>query len=479
YAASHGIKVVQEFVDIETAKQAGRTQFDLMVRFLRRDPPGTIVLVEKTDRLYRNFRDYVTLDDLGLEIHLVKEGEVLSKDSRSHQKFIHGIKVLMAKNFIDNLSEEVKKGMAEKVAQGDFPHQAPMGYINDKLKHTIVVDMDRAPFVRKMFEWYSTGEYSLKDIRKRAVAAGIRPNGPGMCPISKSLVEWTLKNPFYTGHFRWKGGLYPGNHEPVISQQLFEKVQAVFKSHELRRGKQKVRRFAFGGLMTCGKCGCSIVGELKKKRYIYYHCTNGRRNCDRKYIREEALEGQFADLVSRVVIDAEMAEWIKEALRESLEEETAFHRQEIARITKGIEKVKSRLNQAYLDKVDGNITEEFWAERSSEWQQEQSRLMAEMERLQAADGQYLDDGVRIIELSQRAQELYLTQPPAEKRKLLGLLLSNCTLKDDRIEATYRQPFDTLALMAAEPLPATGDDDEVVAVSKRWHARQDSNLRHSD
>ena len=105
--------------------------------------------------------------------------------------------------------------------------------------------------------------------------------------------------------------------------------------------------------------------------------------------------------------------------------------------------------------------------------------MAEMERLQAADGQYLDNGVRIIELSQRARELYLTQPPAEKRKLLGLLLSNCTLEDGRIEATYRQPFDTLALMAAEPLPATGDDDEVVPVSQRWHAPQDSNLLHSD
>ena len=103
--------------------------------------------------------------------------------------------------------------------------------------------------------------------------------------------------------------------------------------------------------MKCGKCGCSIVGELKKKRYTYYHCTDGRRECDRKYIREEVLEGQFADLVGRIVIDAETAEWIKEALRESLEEETAFHRQELERLTRGIEKVKSRLNQAYLDKV--------------------------------------------------------------------------------------------------------------------------------
>ena len=73
-----------------------------------------IILVKKTDRLYRNLKDWVTLDELDLEIHLVKENIILSSDSRSSEKFMHGIKVLMAKNFIDNLSEEVKKGMLEK-----------------------------------------------------------------------------------------------------------------------------------------------------------------------------------------------------------------------------------------------------------------------------------------------------------------------------------------------------------------------------
>lgn len=110
YAHKNNFTVVKEFIDVETAKQAGRTNFGEMIKFLQASPDVKIILVEKTDRLYRNFKDYVTIDDLGLEIHLVKEGEILSKDSKSHQKFIHGIKVLMAKNYIDNLSEETKKG---------------------------------------------------------------------------------------------------------------------------------------------------------------------------------------------------------------------------------------------------------------------------------------------------------------------------------------------------------------------------------
>src|SRR5262245_37355503 len=121
YAQQCGFRIVEEFVDVETAKQAGRTAFGNMGHFLRTSPTVRTSLVEKTDRLYRNFRDYVTIDDLDVEIHLVKEGEVLSKDSKSHQKFIHGIKVLMAKNFIDNLSEEVKKGHLEKAQQGQLP----------------------------------------------------------------------------------------------------------------------------------------------------------------------------------------------------------------------------------------------------------------------------------------------------------------------------------------------------------------------
>jgi site-specific DNA recombinase len=109
YAEREGIHVVQEFEDVETAKRAGRTSFSEMVAFLRKKSSGCrTLLVEKTDRLYRNIKDWVTIDELGIEVHFVKEAVVLSEDSRSSEKFMHGIKVLMAKNYIDNLGEEVR-----------------------------------------------------------------------------------------------------------------------------------------------------------------------------------------------------------------------------------------------------------------------------------------------------------------------------------------------------------------------------------
>ena len=121
YASDHRLTIVREFVDVETAKQVGRTGFREMLAFLRADARCQTVLVEKTDRLYRNIRDWVTVDEFTLTVHFVKENAVISKDSRSSEKFLHGIKVLMAKNYVDNLSEEVKKGLREKAEQGHWP----------------------------------------------------------------------------------------------------------------------------------------------------------------------------------------------------------------------------------------------------------------------------------------------------------------------------------------------------------------------
>jgi site-specific DNA recombinase len=126
YAATQQMRIQQEFVDVETAKTTGRPGFASMLAYLKAHPACRALLVEKTDRLYRNFKDYVTIGDLDLKIHLVKKNAILTKDSRSSEKFMHGIKVLMAKNYIDNLSEEVKKGLHTKASQGLYPSFAPL-----------------------------------------------------------------------------------------------------------------------------------------------------------------------------------------------------------------------------------------------------------------------------------------------------------------------------------------------------------------
>lgn len=175
YSITNSIQIVKEFSETETAKKAGRTEFKKMVDFLRNNPEIKIVLVEKTDRLYRNITDYSTLsvEDSDIEIHFVKEGEILTKDSRSHQKFIHGIKVLMAKNYCDNLSEEVKKGHAEKLENGVYPSKAPIGYLNKLEDRTIVIDPLISPLIKRMFAEAKTGNYSLARLSKKMHEMGL------------------------------------------------------------------------------------------------------------------------------------------------------------------------------------------------------------------------------------------------------------------------------------------------------------------
>ena len=189
YAKAEGFRVVREFVDVETAKKPGRAGFDEMVKFLKRSASVRVLLVEKTDRLYRNLKDYVTMDELDLESHFVKESVVLSKESRSSEKFMHGIKVLMAKNYIDNLSEETRKGMLEKAEQSIYPSFAPLGYRNvmgPDGKRIIEPDPDIAPIITQIFQWYATRECSIMEVTDRARQTGLVSRGAKK-PISKSI----------------------------------------------------------------------------------------------------------------------------------------------------------------------------------------------------------------------------------------------------------------------------------------------------
>src|ERR1700732_571601 len=159
YAQKNGFKIVCEFVDVETAKRTGRKQFSEMVQFLRQSVHCRTIIVEKTDRLYRNFGDYVTLENMEVEIHLPKEGQIISKAARSQDKLLHGIQLVIAKNYVENLKEEVRKGMREKAEQGIYPSRPPLGYRNNKLERTIEADPNKTVIAQRMFDLYGSGQH--------------------------------------------------------------------------------------------------------------------------------------------------------------------------------------------------------------------------------------------------------------------------------------------------------------------------------
>jgi len=204
YAHQKNISIDAEFVDLETAKETGRTGFTAMLAHLRqRHTSRRALLVEKTDRLLRNLKDYVLLDELDVEIHFVKENVIITRDSRSSDKLIHGIRVILAKNYIDNLSEEVKKGLRTKASQGLYPSFAPPGYMNTTGRdgrRIIAPDPILGPIVTKLFEWFATGQYSLKAVARKAYEEGFRFRRSGQ-RIPISTLHKILRKRIYVGEF--------------------------------------------------------------------------------------------------------------------------------------------------------------------------------------------------------------------------------------------------------------------------------------
>ncbi len=453
YAVSHNFKIVREFTDIETAKVAGRTQFGEMIRFLEHSADCRVVIAEKTDRLYRNFRDYVTLEDLKTEIHLPKEGQVISKDSKSQTKFMHGIHVVVARNFIENLREEVCKGMREKAEQGIYPSRPPLGYRNNRLERTIEVDSQKAPIARRMFELYATGRYSLTGVRKLLHAEfGVS--------LGNGYIDRLLKNPFYTGSFYWQNKLYSGTHEPLIDPTTRGQVQAVLANRN--RAKYRRREFAFGNLLNCAYDGCTVTAEIKRAKYIYYHCTGHRGKCSLPYVREEKLGERLGQILKDIHIPDRALKQVIEALHANQQGIQQARAQQKARLEQRLSEVRHRIDQAYMDKLDGKIPEDFWQRKNAEWSGEETQI--KQAALALGEGttnhQHLLDARRILELANKAYSLYVRQNVVEQAKLLRMVLSNCAIDAVSVYPTYRKPFDQIFQRAK---------------TKEWYAREDSNL----
>ncbi len=453
YAEEQGYHIEEEFIDVETAKRAGRTAFGKMVAYLKKHKACTVVLVEKTDRLYRNLKDWVELDAMDLQIHLVKENVILSEGSRSHEKFIHGIKVLMAKNYIDNLSEETRKGMLEKAEQGIWPGAAPLGYRNVARadgKRIIDVDPDNGPLVTRLFETYANGSISIADLAKAAQGWGLRNPKTGK-GVPTPTIHYTLTNLLYTGAFVWNGRIYAGTHPALVSRELWDRVQERLEDRCTFAAREHKHNFLFSGFVRCGVCAelgdqgeRQLIGELQRGRYIYYHCDGCRKAKRAAYIRQERLDEAMVKALRSLRLDAEVVTWVKNALVESASDERRFHTEAIARLHKQYENLQRRIDTAYDDRLDGRITVEHFERKADEWRAEQKRARQEIERHERANESYMAEGLALLELAGRAVDLYEAQPPEERRKLLEFVVLNTTWKSGNLEVAWRKPFDLLA-----------------------------------
>lgn len=441
YAKDHNLNVVREFTEAETAKQAGRKQFRKMLEFLDKTPSCKNIVAEKVDRLYRNHFDAIELQRHSKKptIHFAKIGKTISHDSKSYEILHHDLDLAVSHFYVNNLSEEVRKGMTEKVAQGGWPGEAPLGYVNRLEDHTIQVHPHNGPLIQELFRLAATGQHSLRSLKKEIHAMGLRSKR-AKNPISVSTISRILKSDFYYGYFKWKGETYKGIHEPLITKALWDQVQANMRPGNQKPSKTKLE-IAYRGSMKCFSCGCSITGEKKKGRYIYYRCTNGKSLCpDRKYVREEDIEEQVKLALQKIRIPKDVIEWTRHQLEKDCKDERITREASQVQLKKRYNDLSHRQSTAYDHFLDGRIDSQMWEAKNKQWSDEMIEIQQQLDTFELDNTDNINHGIHLMELAREASSLFNDMTPDEKREIISLVLSNPRLNGTNLRYDYKKPF---------------------------------------
>jgi site-specific DNA recombinase len=463
YAHDKGLVVGKEFVFSESAGHKIRKKFDEMVEYVKTNNDIKTVIAYRVDRITRNFRDAVLIDELRLnhdkEIHFVYDRLVISKDTIGRDIQDWDLKVFLAKQYLNRLKEDATNSASYMLRNGLLPGKAPYGYKNVALedkKKWVVTEPFEAKVVEKMYEWYGSGCFSMLEVRRKL-------KEDFDIDFSKGFIDFILKQPFYCGSMLYGGKEYPHNYERVISKELYDKVQQVKAGYNKKHFKFAGLPYLYRGLIRCADCGCMITPEKKKGKYVYYHCTeyNGKHGAE--WLREEELTKQFAQLYKSLQIPKDVIEEITATLRKSHKDKTQFHHTLLDGYQKEYQKYEARIEKMYEDKLDGSITESYYNKKREGFRAKQKDISDKISRLGFADEEYYLTSEYLLQLANRAYDLFMSSEAVERRQLLKLTLQNLKLEGKKVEFELVKPFDKVFACSS---------------SQTWLPRQDSNLRLS-
>jgi DNA invertase Pin-like site-specific DNA recombinase len=442
YARRNNLDIGQWFEELETAAKSGRPVFGEMVKALR---GGTArgVIIHKIDRSARNLRDWADLGELidrGVEVHFVNES--LDMHSRGG-RLSADIQAVVAADYVRNLREETKKGIYGRLKQGIYPMPAPIGYMNNGAGKAKTLDPRTAPLVRKAFELYASGSYSLLRLSEELIRLGLRrATGTTLGPNRLSQV---LNNPFYMGIIRIKaaGETFPGIHEPLVSRHLFERVQRML------RGKTNAcsvkHDYLYRRRLACNGCDYSLIGE-RQKGHVYYRCQTA--DCPTTCIREEAVDVAVLEQFELLQFSEEERAWFRPKLAQMKLQNADEQEKVIVAVSLQLAQVKERLNRltdAYIDRL---IERELFEQRKSALLLERTDLEQRLAEWEDGRRNPADELLNFLERADGAYLAYKHGLPEERRDLLDALTSNRTVSGKVAEIMLKLPFSEIANRAS-------------------------------
>ena len=444
FAGKENLEIVKTFIESQTAKEPGRPVFNEMLSEIEKGKAEGI-LAWHPDRLARNSIDG------GKIIYLVDTQKIKQLkfptfwfENTPQGKFMLNIAFGQSKYFVDNLSENTKRGLRQKLRRGEWPGWAPIGYLNKE--HKIIPDPERYKLIKKMFELYSTGKYSLKDLKELIFSSGLKSRAEKV--LSVSMIQHTLANHFYYGAFIYHGELYQGTHKPIISKKLFDKVQGIMEDKS-RPKKRSEKVYAFRGLFKCGECGCAITSEIQKG-HNYYRCTKKKVPCSQKYVREETLAEQISDILKKVSLSDKWKDKMIEILeKEQIETDRAgfSFSQKLKSQIKECEEKLEKLLDAHLN---SDISREEYLEKKQKILNQKIEISEKLKSFEKKGGNWLEPAKNFILASNQTQITALSDDLQRKSQFLKKAGSNLLLSNRKIKYFPRGAWEIL-----ENLPVSG------------------------
>jgi site-specific DNA recombinase len=438
YAQRNDLEIATWFEERVTAAKRGRPIFNQMLKLLRQGKASGLI-IHKIDRGARNMKDWAELGELidqGIEVQCANES--LDMHSRGG-RLSADIQAVVAADYIRNLREETRKGFYGRIKQGVYPLPAPLGYLDKGKGNLKELDPAKAPLVKRAFELYATGSYSLDTLGDEMCLLGLRNRKDNK--ITRNGLSVLLNNPFYIGLIRLRrtNETFPGSHQPLIAKSLFDRAERILQGKTNARSQH--HDFLFRRLLTCTQCEYSLIGE-RQKGHIYYRCHT--KACSKSCVREETVEEEVLQRFSLLRLNERERAYaiqkiggLKEDWSKQREGLTQALRLRLGQLNERL----ARLTDAYIDRV---IEKDIFEDRKTALLMERKDTDEKLIQLNRESQTVPDQVAKFLELAGGAYSLYKSGFPDEKRDLLKTITSNRHVEGKNVEFMLALPFNELA-----------------------------------
>jgi len=455
YAKRNNWKVAGHFVDEgESARTANRPELKKLIQHCKENKGTDIVLVHKIDRLARNLIDYATIKAILKQkgIKLVSVSEPFDDNPVGH--LLENIIASISEWYSANLGEEIKKSNSAKLKRGEWPTKPPLGYRsitgeNGRIKH--VPDLKSSSLVRQAFELFSTGNYSLKTLSEELALRGLKTRYGKI--YSSESIKTILTRRFYIGRLEWKGQEYKGKHEPIISKELFYRVQEVLKRRSVDTGVKGKLNFLLRGIAFCQACGQRLTGEVHP-RGTYYRCLPNihKEKCNQPYIPVKLLDGQLEALYERLQPPKRLLELLKVEMHEIAKRRKQIAEKELKMLKRTIGELENKEMKLLDEMLGGKLSREIYEKMEKKYNEKRRAAEARLSQLEVDYDDPLDFFDKCIVVGSMLSFLHQKLKYEHRKNLLKAVFEKIYVKDRSIvDVKLNPPFSILLQKDIEKL----------------------------